>query len=324
MPADEDRKLFVAGLSDAATEDALRGLFEGAGFTVVDISVPRDRATGRARGFSFVSLQTAAEAAGALRQLDGTTLDGRSISVRAFRGERSAAPSTRMPRPASGEYRGAAGGPGLPPSQRGPRPGGPPRGPSRPSNEDATVYVGNLPFDALPEDVSGFFSESGLGEVKRVHLPTDPEGRRRGFGFVTLQDEDAAKKAAETLDGSSFSGRSITVNLARRGAGPAGGGAGAGPGAAPAQRSLRPPPRPFTRPEEGRAPEPAPDFNFPEPTAARDDEAWKARKEKKKEKKRKGGKGQAVEKPAVQKQRRKNEEFRSSRAKDYIEDWDDD
>lgn len=304
VSADEDRKLFVAGLSDEATEASLRELFEAAGCSVQDISMPRDRATGKARGFSFVSMNSAEDAAQARDKLDGSFVDGRSISVRPFRSDRSGPPPGR---PRGPESRGGppprhAGRPGPGP---GPRSGGP-------GSDDATVYVGNLPFDATGEDVTEFFREAGFEEVRRVHLPTDPEGRRRGFGFVTLGDEEAARNAADAVNGASFRGRNLAVNLARRG-----GGAGP-PSARPNQK-----PRSTSRTASfDDYPPPAPPGPPTEEVPARGEEQRRApKKEKKKDKKRRG-RGLTPERGAPK--RRQNEEFHSSRAKDYIDDWEDD
>src|SRR5215213_951241 len=50
--AEDSRKLFVAGLPDSITEDVLRQLFEATGGNVVEVSLPKDRATGRPRGLA--------------------------------------------------------------------------------------------------------------------------------------------------------------------------------------------------------------------------------------------------------------------------------
>jgi RNA recognition motif-containing protein len=339
MSVDEDRKLFVAGLSDAATEETLRGAFADAGFSNVEVSLPRDRATGRARGFGFVTLETKDQAEHALEQLNGIIVDGRAISVRVFRSDRTrpARPGGERPFEPRG---GAPSGRGFEPrgaDSRGPRPGG------RPGNDDSTVYVGNLPFDALEPDVTAFFNEQGFDTVRRVHLPTDPDGRRRGFGFVTLEDEAAAKRAAESLDGTSFRGRQLGVNLARRGGGGAASGASGGPrshGGAPRGPSSWSGPAPSSGGGEGQAsswrPRPARSFDPPPPETSGDapprEEGgeWRGKKDRRpvkdkvKDKKAKKGRGLASERPGAPKQRRRNEEFRSSRAKDYLDDWDDD
>src|SRR6185295_8696152 len=85
--AEDSRKLFVAGLPDSITEDVLRQLFEATGGSVVEVSLPKDRATGRPRGFGFVTLATVEEATSARESLDGSFQGGKSISVRPFQAE---------------------------------------------------------------------------------------------------------------------------------------------------------------------------------------------------------------------------------------------
>ena len=58
MATEDARKLFVAGLPESITEDVLRQLFEATGGKVVEVSLPRERATGKVRGFGFVTLAT--------------------------------------------------------------------------------------------------------------------------------------------------------------------------------------------------------------------------------------------------------------------------
>lgn len=75
------------------------------------------------------------------------------------------------------------------------------------------IHVGNLPFDASEGDLRARFGE--FGEVVSLALPTDREtGRPRGFGFVEMSSEDAARAIAG-LNGSDFGGRAITVSEAR-------------------------------------------------------------------------------------------------------------
>ena len=61
MATEDARKLFVAGLPESITEDALREVFEATGGKVTDVSLPRDRATGRVRGFGFVTFASSEE-----------------------------------------------------------------------------------------------------------------------------------------------------------------------------------------------------------------------------------------------------------------------
>ena len=73
-------KLFVGGLSWDTGDQGLQEAFEAFG-TVVEAKVITDRETGRSRGFGFVTFQDAAAAQSAMQELDGSTLDGRSIRV---------------------------------------------------------------------------------------------------------------------------------------------------------------------------------------------------------------------------------------------------
>src|SRR5215831_9812896 len=177
MANEDARKLFVAGLPDSITEDVLRQLFEATGGTVSEISLPKDRATGRPRGFGFVTLSTSDEAQAARDSLDGSIQAGKSISVRPFQAE----PPKREP-----------GAPGAGP--RGPASGG---GGAAAGAPDRTLYVGNLPYDVTQAEVETLISATNAGPVARVHLPTDPEGRKRGFGFVTMGTAEGAKGAIE-------------------------------------------------------------------------------------------------------------------------------
>jgi RNA recognition motif-containing protein len=199
--ANEEAKLFVAGLPDSISEDVLKQLFEATGAKVVSVSLPKDRMTGRPRGFGFVTLATPQEAQSARDALDGSMQAGKSISVRPFQAE----PPRRDglgPR---------AGGPGV----GGGPPGAGPRGPGGPQQApDRTLYVGNLPYDATQEEVQSLVNGVAADSVVRVHLPMDADGRKRGFGFVTMASAEAAKTSADALRSAELRGRRLIVNLA--------------------------------------------------------------------------------------------------------------
>jgi RNA recognition motif-containing protein len=217
----DEAKLFVAGLPDSISEDVLKQLFEATGGKVVGVSLPKDRTTGRPRGFGFVTLASPQEAQAARSALDGSLQGGKSISVRPFQAE-----------PPRRDAIGGGGGPG------GPRPGGPGGGPRGPQQApDRTLYVGNLPYDITEEEVRTLVNGAVADGTVRVHLPMDPDGRKRGFGFVTMVSADAAKTASDTLRSAEMRGRRLVVNLAHpKGERPARveGGGGGGGGFAPA------------------------------------------------------------------------------------------
>jgi nucleolin len=192
----EEAKLFVAGLPDSVSEEVLKQIFEATGGKVMSVSLPKDRMTGRPRGFGFVTMATPGEAQAARDALDGSMQAGRSISVRPFQAEP----------PRKGE--------GAGPMSSGPRSAGGPRGPA-PQAPDRTLYVGNLPYDCSQPEVETLIAGVvGEGQVVRVHLPMDQDGRKRGFGFVTMASAESAKTAADQLKSADLRGRRLVVNIA--------------------------------------------------------------------------------------------------------------
>ena len=73
-------KLYVGGLPYSVTEDRLEELFSAHG-TVESAKVITDRMTGRSRGFGFVEMSSQEEAQQAIDKLNGTDLEGRSLTV---------------------------------------------------------------------------------------------------------------------------------------------------------------------------------------------------------------------------------------------------
>lgn len=72
--------IFVGNLSSSATEANLRDLFSEFG-TIDSVAIITDRETGRSRGFGFVELAADARAQDAIRDLDGSDLQGQNIKV---------------------------------------------------------------------------------------------------------------------------------------------------------------------------------------------------------------------------------------------------
>jgi RNA recognition motif-containing protein len=92
------------------------------------------------------------------------------------------------------------------------------------------IYVGNLPYTATEEDVSGLFAE--YGPVERVKIITDRDtGQSKGFAFVTLGDQSQLNAAIEALNEQDYQGRALRVNASEpREARPSGGGGYGGGG----------------------------------------------------------------------------------------------
>jgi RNA recognition motif-containing protein len=76
------------------------------------------------------------------------------------------------------------------------------------------IYVSNLSFNVTDEDLQEYFAE--YGEVSSAKVITDKfTNKSRGFAFVEMPDDEAAKKAIQELDGATVDGRTIGVSVAR-------------------------------------------------------------------------------------------------------------
>jgi cold-inducible RNA-binding protein len=73
-------KLFVGNLSFNTTENDLQDAFAAHG-TVTEANLMMDRATGRPRGFGFITMATPEEAQKAMDALNGKDMDGRALTV---------------------------------------------------------------------------------------------------------------------------------------------------------------------------------------------------------------------------------------------------
>lgn len=73
-------KIYVGGLPYSATDPQLHELFASHG-TVESAKVITDKFTGQSRGFGFVEMSTSEEAQKAIAALNGTQMDGRTLTV---------------------------------------------------------------------------------------------------------------------------------------------------------------------------------------------------------------------------------------------------
>jgi RNA recognition motif-containing protein len=73
------------------------------------------------------------------------------------------------------------------------------------------IFAGSLPFKLEEDDIRQLFEK--YGEVASVKLITDKySGRKKGFGFVDMPNEEEANKAIAELNGYEVEGRAIVVN----------------------------------------------------------------------------------------------------------------
>tara|TARA_Y100001968_G_scaffold301689_1_gene314233 strand:- start:29064 stop:29360 length:297 start_codon:yes stop_codon:yes gene_type:complete len=76
-----------------------------------------------------------------------------------------------------------------------------------------TIFIGNLSFDAEQDDLIHLFST--YGEVKNCKIPLEREtGRKRGFAFIEMANDEDETKAIEDLQDVEWMGRNIRVSKA--------------------------------------------------------------------------------------------------------------
>lgn len=74
------------------------------------------------------------------------------------------------------------------------------------------IYVGNLNWNMTSEDLQNLFTP--YGEVTSAKIVTDKfnNDRSKGFGFVEMADDEAARTAISGLHDTEVLGRKIVVN----------------------------------------------------------------------------------------------------------------
>ncbi len=76
------------------------------------------------------------------------------------------------------------------------------------------IYVGNFSFSLTEPELRSLFEPHG--SIESVTIAIDREnGRSRGFGFVSMPNDEEAEKAMAALNGKDLGGRALTVNEAR-------------------------------------------------------------------------------------------------------------
>jgi RNA recognition motif-containing protein len=73
------------------------------------------------------------------------------------------------------------------------------------------IYVGNLSWTMTDEDLSSLFTQFGTVTSAKI-LKDKMNGRSKGFGFVEMDDAEAAKTAIASLNESEIQGRKLIVN----------------------------------------------------------------------------------------------------------------
>ena len=73
------------------------------------------------------------------------------------------------------------------------------------------IYVGNLSWSMTDDDLQNLFTEHGTVTSAKI-LKDKMNGRSKGFGFVEMEDDEAAKAAIAALNEVEVQGRKLIVN----------------------------------------------------------------------------------------------------------------
>lgn len=73
------------------------------------------------------------------------------------------------------------------------------------------IYVGNLSWSMTDDDLMNLFTQYGSVTSAKI-LKDKMNGRSKGFGFVEMPDDEAAKTAIANLHETEVQGRKLIVN----------------------------------------------------------------------------------------------------------------
>lgn len=75
------------------------------------------------------------------------------------------------------------------------------------------IFVAKLDYGVTSQDLEDLFSEYGAVSSAKVIMDRDT-GKSKGFGFVEMDDDDAARSAINELNDYEVKGRNIVVKQA--------------------------------------------------------------------------------------------------------------
>ena len=176
---DESNTLFVGNLPFDTDEEKLNEVFAGMKDSIESISIPSDKNTGRFRGFAFLKMNSMEACEKAIAQFHESEVDGRRIRVNVSLSKEALAKKNQNSKNKSEE--------GL-----------------------KKLYVGNLPFEISNDELRSLFEKHGT--ILETYIPVDTTtGNGRGFGFVTVKEEDYENVLSAT-NGMEVDGRTIVVS----------------------------------------------------------------------------------------------------------------
>lgn len=202
------RRIFVGGMPFGYSEDMVREYWEYCGpIEALDVMVFPD--TGRFKGIAFITFATQ-EAYQSALSFDGTDCDGQILKVQKCKAD---AKKRYKKQPDSVDGRNEATGNNVHRAEA-PTPAGGTqhRPPAQKVQGYNVAYVGNIAFEASPDDIKTLFEPYGV-TVVRLHTDKDT-GKPKGYAHVHFKDEESLDKAM-ALNGTPILGRKIRVGYAQ-------------------------------------------------------------------------------------------------------------
>ena len=79
----------------------------------------------------------------------------------------------------------------------------------------AKLFIGNLPYSCTDDDLRALFERSPAEPVSVRVIMDRATGLSRGYGFVEMDNYEAAQLARAALAGSSIGSRNVVIDLAK-------------------------------------------------------------------------------------------------------------
>jgi RNA recognition motif-containing protein len=225
------RKIFVGGLNWSTSEATLQNIFQRFGI-IQNIKLVTDQATGRSKGYAFITYDNEMAAQVSMSQMDGRQIEGRTIKVNfAFERCEGMEDDEDFEPPLKSQFP-------IPNYQKQqqtsyfkPEPSrwreressfpAPERQAPVPSEVKERIYVGGLDWRTDEGAIHDAFSP--FGTVEDVRIVFDKQtNQSKGFCFVTFATEAEAEEAIQGMNGTLLDGRTLRVNRAQFRAAPVG------------------------------------------------------------------------------------------------------
>lgn len=77
-----------------------------------------------------------------------------------------------------------------------------------------SIYVGNVEWNTTDQELEELFASYGTVRIAQI-IKDHVSGKSKGFGFVEMEDDEAAETAMKELHGTELRGRTLKINAAR-------------------------------------------------------------------------------------------------------------